>query len=111
MGMGEGLLGELEHRIMLALVALGPDAYSVSVARHLEARTGRDVALATVHVSLRRLEEKDLVRSELRRSSEEEGGRERRCYRVLEPGMERLREARRELRALWDAANGLEGAR
>lgn len=109
--MGESLLGELEHRILLALVALGPEAYSVSVARHLELRTGHEVALATVHVSLRRLEEKGLVRSELRRAPEEEGGRERRCYRVLEPGLERLLETRRELRALWDAADGLEGAR
>lgn len=100
-------LGELEHRILLALAALGSDAYSVSVAEHLEARTGRDVALATIHVSLRRLEEKGLVRSELRRAPEEEGGRERRCYEVLDEGHARLREARQELRALWEAASEL----
>ncbi|HSR41414.1 MAG TPA: BlaI/MecI/CopY family transcriptional regulator, partial [Longimicrobiales bacterium] len=66
--MGDGLLGELEHRVLLSLVALGPEAYSVSVAGHLEDRTGMDVALATIHVSLRRLEEKGMVRSELRRA-------------------------------------------
>lgn len=108
--MGGGHLGELEHRILLALLALGPEAYSVSVAEHLEARTGRDVALATVHVSLRRLEEKGLVRSEMRRAPVDEGGRERRCYEVLDAGMARLREARDELRALWEAAPELEGA-
>lgn len=103
-------LGELEHRILLALAALGSEAYSVSVAEHLESRTGRDVALATIHVSLRRLEEKGLVRSELRRASEDEGGRERRCYEVLDEGEARLQEARRELHALWEAAPGLEGS-
>lgn len=107
--MGEGLLGELEQRVLLALLALGPDAYSVSVAEHLEARTGREVALATIHVTLRRLEEKGLVRSEMRRGPADEGGRRRRCYDVLAPGLERLRDSARELRALWDAAPGLEG--
>lgn len=106
--MGSTLLGELEHRILLAFVALGPDAYSVSVAEHLERRTGMEVALATIHVSLRRLEEKGLVRSELRRAPSEEGGRERRCFEVLPAGLARLRDARRELRALWDAAPRLE---
>lgn len=104
------LLGELEHRMLLALLALGPDAYSVSIAEHLEERTGRDVALATIHVSLRRLEEKGLVRSALRRAPEEEGGRERRCYEILDEGLARLRKARRELGALWEAAPGLEPA-
>lgn len=106
--MGGALLGELEHRVLLALAALGPEAYSVSVARHLEERTGMDVALATIHVSLRRLEEKGLVRSELRTAPSEEGGRERRCYEILDTGLARVREARRELKALWESAPGLE---
>ncbi|HZD04170.1 MAG TPA: helix-turn-helix transcriptional regulator [Longimicrobiales bacterium] len=105
--MGGTLLGELEHRILLALLALGPEAYSVSVAEHLDERTGMEVALATIHVSLRRLEDKGLVRSELRRGPVAEGGRQRRCYEVLEAGRVRLRAARRELDALWEAAPGL----
>jgi len=108
--MGSTMLGELEHRVLLAAVALGEDAYSVSIAEHLEALTGLEVSLATIHVSLRRLEEKGLVRSELRRGPAEEGGRERRCYEILEAGRERLRAARRELDALWSAVPGAEPA-
>lgn len=103
--MAGNMMGELEHRILLALRALGPEAYSVSVAIHLEAVTGRDVALATLHVSLRRLEEKGWVRSELRRAPAEEGGRERRCYELTAEGLARLRETRAELDALWRAAD------
>lgn len=106
--MGSSMLGELEHRVLLAVVAQGGAAYSVSIAEHLEALTGLEVSLATIHVSLRRLEAKGLVRSELRHGPVEEGGRERRCYRILEPGRERLRSARRELDALWSAVPAAE---
>jgi DNA-binding PadR family transcriptional regulator len=97
------LLGELEHRVMLAVLSLGPEAYSVSVALHLEERTGHDVELATIQVSLRRLEEKGLTGSELRRAPPEEGSRPRRYYTLTAAGLERLREAREDLLSLWSA--------
>jgi DNA-binding PadR family transcriptional regulator len=105
------LLGELEHRVLLAMLHLGTEAYSVSVALHLEERTGHTVQLATIQVSLRRLEEKGLARSELRRASAEEGGRPRRYYEVAEAGLAKLREARSELMALWRGTSLSEGAR
>lgn len=104
------LLGELEHRVLLALLHLGKVAYSVSVALHLEQRIGYEVQLATIQVSLRRLEEKSLARSELRPASPEEGGRPRRYYVVTETGIAKLREARSELMALWWGTSLSDGA-
>lgn len=94
-------LGELEHRVLLAAGHLGADAYSVPVALHLEERTGREVALATVQVVLRRLEEKGMATSELRNAPPDEGGRERRYYVLTDEGWVRLRETREELLGLW----------
>jgi PadR family transcriptional regulator PadR len=88
------LLGELEHRVLLAALHLGDAAYSVSVALHLEDRTGREVELATIQVALKRLEGKGLVRSVLRKAPAEQGGRQRRYYDVTAAGLERLREGR-----------------
>lgn len=105
------LLGELEHRVLLAVLSLGTEAYSVSVALHLEERTGHDVELATIQVSLRRLDDKGLTRSELRRAPEREGGRRRRYHTLTKAGLERLREARADLIALWRDTPLGEGAR
>lgn len=99
--MTRGLLGELEHRVLLTALRLGDTAYSVTVALELEERIGHDVALATIQVALRRLEEKGLAESVLGRAPAEEGGRQRRYYRVTETGLARLWEARSELMALW----------
>lgn len=105
------LLGELEHRVLLAMLHLGSAAYSVSVALHLEERIGYEVQLATIQVSLRRLEEKGLARSALRRASAEEGGRPRRHYELTEKGTAKLREVRSELMALWWGTSLSDGGR
>lgn len=105
--MAKELLGEFEHRVLLALLHQGEEGYSVPIVLELEERTGREIAPAAVYIALRRMEEKGLVVSELRSPDPEEGGRERRYFSVTEGGRERLREARRAYLSLWE---GLEGA-
>ena len=92
-------LGEFEQRVLLTLLRLGEDAYSVPIVRELEQRTGREVAAAAVYIALRRLEERGLVRSELRDPGGE-GGRDRRHFLLTEEGRERLREAHRTYMSL-----------
>lgn len=105
--MGRDLLGELEHQVMLALLRLGDDAYTAPIVVELEDRTGRDTTTASVYVVLRRLEEKGLVRSELRDPGPE-GGRDRRYFEVTGAGMERLREAKEAYSRLWEGLGALE---
>jgi len=95
-------LGDLEHQVLLALMRVGPDAYSVPVLLELESRTGREVAAAAVYIALRRLEEKGLVRSEMRAPEAGEGGRDRRFFRITLDGLTRLREMRVALQRLWE---------
>lgn len=102
--MGRGGLGELEHLAMLALLRLEHEAHTAPIVEELERRTGRRTSVASVYVVLRRLEEKGLVRSELRNPGDE-GGRDRRCFRVTPEGIEKLRRAREALHSLW---NGIE---
>lgn len=100
--MGNDRLGELEHRVLLALLRQGAEGYSVPIVEELEERTGREVAPAAVHVVLRRLEEKGAVESELRRADPEEGGRQRRYFSLTPAGRQQLRESRRSLLRLWE---------
>jgi DNA-binding PadR family transcriptional regulator len=100
--MGKQLLGEFEHHVLLALLRQGEEGYSVPIVPLLRDRTGREVSLAAVYIALRRLEDRGLLTSELRTAPSEEGGRERRYYRITPEGVARMAEAREALRNLWD---------
>src|SRR5688500_3352641 len=70
-------LGELEQQVLLTILQLGGEAYSVPVVLELEARSGREVSQAAVYIVLRRLEEKGLVSSRIEHAEDTETARER----------------------------------
>lgn len=97
-------LGEFEQRVLLTLLRLGADAYSVPIVRELEQRTDREVQTAAVYIALRRLEERGLVRSVLRDPGAQ-GGRKRRHFVLTPKARTRLRDAHQ---AYMRLAEGLE---
>jgi len=100
------VLGGFEHQVLLAMLRLGSEAYSVPIVLELEERTGRRVAPSKVYVTLRRLERRGLLRSRFDPPPTEEGGRERRIF-SLEPYAEAESEFRVEyLRRLAASAGG-----
>ena len=100
--MGRKGLAEFEHQVLLAVARLEDGAYSVPIVVELEERTGKEISPAAVHVCLRRMEAKGLVRSRLATSSPGEGGRTRRYVQLTPEGIEQLRETRRVLVRLWE---------
>jgi DNA-binding PadR family transcriptional regulator len=105
--MGRSSLGEFEHQVLLTILRLGRESYSVPIVAELEARTGREAATSAVYIALRRLEKKGMLRSRL--ESPEESGQPypRRYFTLTEDAMEPLKDARRAYLSLWD---GLEPA-
>ena len=99
--MAKNVLGEFEHQVLLASLRLKREAYSASIVEELERVTGREVSPAAVYIALRRLEEGGLATSEFRRGGGDEGGRERRYFRVQPRGLALMRESRRRFMALW----------
>lgn len=95
-------LGDFEHQVLLAILRLGGEAYSVPVVLELEERTGREVAQAAVFIVLRRLEEKGLLRSRMDDHALKDTGRVRRYFKLTPSAMRRLKESRRTLVRLWD---------
>lgn len=100
--MPKATLGEFEHQVLLAILRLGSESYSVPIVMELEERTERPVAPAAVYIALRRLEKRGLVTSRLDTAAPEEGGRPRRYFRLQPEALEQLEESRRVLRRLWD---------
>lgn len=103
-----GVLGGFEHKVLLAMMRLGGEAYSVPIVHELEERTGSAVAPAAVYVTLRRLERRGLLASRMSPPAPGEGGRERRVFEVTPEGVQLLRAARRDLDRLWDGIEALE---
>lgn len=82
---------------MLALPALGDDAYAVSVRDHIESRTGIALGRSSVYVTLDRLERKGYVRSSMGDPTPERGGKAKRCFAITTAGARALNEAERAL--------------
>ncbi|MCG8469974.1 MAG: helix-turn-helix transcriptional regulator [Gemmatimonadetes bacterium] len=95
-------LGELEQRVLLAMLHLGGEAYSAPIVLELEQRSGRQVAPASVYIALRRMEKRGFVSSVLEEPERKIGGRGKRVFTVMPGAIEKLRVARRELERLWD---------
>lgn len=100
--MGRTTLGEFEHQVLLTILRLGKEAYSVPIVAELEARTGREVATSAVYVALRRLEAKGHLTSRL--ESPEESGEPypRRYFALTEAALEPLKASRQSYLKLWD---------
>jgi PadR family transcriptional regulator PadR len=95
-------LGEFELLVLLACLRLGDDeAYAVSIADEISARTGRHLQRAAVYVTLQRLESKELISTRLGDPRPERGGKARRLVHVERAGRAAVRDARRNFERMW----------
>jgi len=99
-------LGEFEQQVLLTILRLGGEAYSVPMVVEMEQRSGREVSQAAVYIALRRLEDKKLVASRMVTPTETGNVRERRYFKVNAAGRERLEESRRTMDRFWEGLDG-----
>ena len=107
--MAKDSLGEFEHQVLLAVLQLGGEAYSVPVVLELEERTGREVSQAAVFIVMRRLEAKGLLTSRFDDSRVGETGRVRRYFKATPRALRLLRETRQALVRLWEGLDTVLG--
>jgi DNA-binding PadR family transcriptional regulator len=110
----KGLLGELEQLVLLAVMHQGGDAYAVSIADEIEARTGIALARGSVYVALHRLDRKGYLASRMTAPTNERGGKAKRCFSLTASGAKALRVAEQTLermRASRPARASKSGAR
>ena len=100
--MANEVLGGFEHQVLLAILRLESEAYSVPIVLELEKRTGRPVTPSKVYVTLRRLENRGLVTSRFDPPPGSEGGRDRRVFKLEPPALDILRETKRVFGNLWE---------
>ena len=98
MGGVNAFLGVFEQAVLLA-VSQVTDPYGMNIRREIQSRTGRDISIGSVYITLARLRDKGLVRDSLR--SADADGATRRVFSLTPKGVAALREARRTQRQLW----------
>ena len=94
---------------MLALIKLGDDAYGVTVAQEIEASSGRAVAIGSLYLTLKRLEQKKFVTSRRGEPTAERGGRAKTHFRVTGKGLKAAAHAQKTLTSLWRDVPQLQG--
>jgi PadR family transcriptional regulator PadR len=99
--MGRDGLGELERRVLMAIVHLQGRGYAVTIAHEMKTRFEKSVSLGAIYATVDRLERKGLVSSRLGEATPERGGKPKRFYRIEAPGQRALTDARVAEERLW----------
>jgi DNA-binding PadR family transcriptional regulator len=96
-------LGQFEQVVLTAILALGDNAYGVTIhAKVEELSSPRKIARGAVYATLDRMEDKGLIASWMSEPTPERGGRSRRHYRLEKPGEKALRETAKQAQRLID---------
>ncbi len=98
-------IGEFEELVLLAVCILDGEAYGISVKKEVEKHSGRTIGrtilLGAVHITLYRLQDKGLLKSEMGGNTDKRGDRRKRLFRVTRTGMSYLRAAQAVRQKMW----------
>jgi len=95
-------LGEMQHLSMLAVARCGKSAYGAAIRDELGDVVGKKVTVATVYVTLIRLEERGLLESDTIPIAGGGAGRPRRVFRVTAKGWDALESTRVAMANMWE---------
>jgi DNA-binding PadR family transcriptional regulator len=88
------VLGAFEEMVLLAVGALGDNAYGVTIKTELEAQLKKNLSIGALYAALQRLEEKNWVSSRVGGITEKQGGRRKQYYDITREGVAALDEVR-----------------
>jgi DNA-binding PadR family transcriptional regulator len=99
--MSKEYLGEFEELILTMVGILNEDAYGNAIVNEIKVRVGRECNLSAVHVTLYRLEDKGLVKSQMGGATNSRGGRRKRIFTITNAGLAMLRDMKESRIELW----------
>ena len=89
-------IGEFQQLVLFGILRLAKRAYGAAVVREVERRTERDISQGAFYTTIKRLERKGLISSELGEATARRGGKRKRYLSLTDKG-------RRALGASWTA--------
>ena len=97
------LLSRTEEFILLTVLYLKDDAYSVLIRKRLKDVTGKTWSFGALFISLEQLVKKGFLTSFLTNPLPERGGRSKRIYAVTPAGHKALDDIKQMERKMWEA--------
>ena len=99
--MAKEYLGEFEELVLTMVGILKEEAYGNAIVNEIKTRVGRESNLSAVHVTLYRLEDKGLIRSQMGGSTNSRGGRRKRIFTITNAGLATLKALKESRIDLW----------
>ncbi len=97
------LLSRTEEFILLAVLSLKSEAYSVQIRKRLKDVTRKTWSFGALFISLEQLVKKNYLTSFMTDPLPERGGRSKRIYSVTSSGKEALEEIKQMGNKMWQA--------
>lgn len=94
-------IGVLEEMILILLL-MKEETYGVEIAKEYEHQLNHTISLPAIHVVLKRLEKKGLVKSRMGDPTPERGGKRKRMYRASQEGYRVARALQRKRNEMWE---------
>lgn len=101
------VLTRSDEILLLAILRLKDDAYSTSILKELKKRTGKELTIGSLWVSLDSLHKKRLIYKMMGDETPLRGGRKKIYYSLTQSGIEALHEAKELQRSLWTGISWL----
>lgn len=98
--MSEYSLGSLEETILI-IVLMKDESYGVEIAKVYEDHLKSTISLPAIHIVLKRLEKKGLVKSAFGEPTPERGGKRKKYYRGTPTGYRIARELQERRSTMW----------
>lgn len=98
------VLSRADEILLLAILRLKDEAYGVSIVKEVSSRTGKELKLGGLWVSLDILAKKGLISKRMGDPSPERGGRSKIYYSLTQTGLQALEKVYAFNRSLWQGA-------
>lgn len=102
-------LGALEEFVLLLILVMDKEVYSVTLAEEYLTQTKKTISLPAIHTVLRQLEKKGYVDSSVGGATSVRGGRSKRIYSLTSLGYRIIKEVHQERDRLWRLAPSFNG--
>jgi PadR family transcriptional regulator, regulatory protein PadR len=87
-------LAEFEYILLSAAIALGDDAYGITIREEIASTTRRSCSIGALYTTIDRLEKKGLLKTWVGESTPERGGHTKRMVRVTTAGVHAAKQFR-----------------
>ena len=96
------LLTRVEEYVLLAVITLEEEAYSLPILDYIEKATQKKWTLGGIYIPLYRLEENGYLTSELGSPTKERGGKRKKYYHLTKKGKEALKAQKQIQMSMWE---------